>query len=1123
MKKSVRLMALLLMLAFAFIEASATLPVFADGEALMSESFEGTMSPKNNLPKHWEYSGGDNTIEVTDEKSSNGSKSLKMIDISGTDSNEVTSKQFRTTPGKYYLATVDIYNSSGVCELYVNHFTSDLYKVDYSNVTSSTSGEWETLELAFEGKASVSFVRFLLYQSSVNIGTAYFDNFTLTEITEDEYNEKTGVEFKVFECLANDSHPRLNYTADDLDELKSRAKDTNKPYGNVSGKEMAKEIFTQADLYLAEKSFFCHFVGDMNLEFTLPLEDLGKREELQKPPEGYGSYPYWTYISRLIQQRMQTLALASVITDDSEKSDAYAAKAIEYSDSLCSWDWWSDKNYDDGTTCLDTAHLTYAVINVYDMLNDRLSDQQKAAYQKAIYLKAIVPLTEAAANRDNTNVQVMRVSALTSACCVVMGEVNNEIINGSLNEAKNYLKWYIDQVSTTGNHEGLLYTTYCVEYAMVAFDHLKRVTGDDDLLNNEYISDFLMKWAVAAGENTNNYTALISDSTNDCSFDVTASILCKQYDNKLAGYYLKKRGCATSGFNAYIYHCDEIDVEEPSNELQSVYLSKIGWGSMRTGWDVDDSLLVFTSSKSNMWHNHWDNQNFVLALGGTWLTTDPGYASNNGSAKDTYTWSQGHTGLYIDSAAQTVKGSGYIYDNISGGFISSMTGDATLSYDKKYGIEKYYRHFTMVNHSSPYYLITDDITTEKPHSFTARINISDLEEAYADGEALPFNSTTDAGKLCFVGDTATLGVSVDSGANTIRYGSYQKNGTSEEYGKLLDITSKQDAAQKEFITALTPILNDNISVDFTHYWEHINYGDNDAGDIVGGTAEDGHGYMSYLPFAQGASFTAPIPVPKEGKYNVTFNFVKRDDFGKWDIYLDNEKLTSYDAYADSETYSSLDLGEFKLSAGNHMLRFVSVEPGANGGYGIALSSFEGQNSNGANDLDKLDTLAEVSENLSDDNAIACKVIYGENKTETDLIAYARATSEAEGLSVSGLETDGSEAGIYGLTDSGFNTGYSVAKATNLSYNGKTIVESDKPVSVAVNFTSVGSINAFEDSTVMFQLPSDDAGLKGLRLNGEEVNLSDAKDGMITLSVTAGNNYLEFDYSSNTLAIILIIV
>ncbi|MDD6312996.1 MAG: hypothetical protein PUB08_06005, partial [Firmicutes bacterium] len=47
--------------------------------------------------------------------------------------------------------------------------------------------------------------------------------------------------------------------------------------------------------------------------------------------------------------------------------------------------------------------------------------------------------------------------------------------------------------------------------------------------------------------------------------------------------------------------------------------------------------------------------------------------------------------------------------------------------------------------------------------------------------------------------------------------------------------------------------------------------------------------------------------------------------------------------------------------------------------------------------------------------------------------------------------------------------------------------------------------------------------KGLRLNGEEVNLSDAKDGMITLSVTAGNNYLEFDYSSNTLAIILIIV
>jgi len=974
-------------------------------------------------------------------------------------------------------------------------------------ILTGSDAEWETIYFNETAPESAQTMTVLLTQHVGNIGVAYYDNVRVSLGNKDEasipsvtvdtskyYDPNRKVDVLV------EGYPRLYFTKDEKDDFIAKKDDTTKNYAGSSFSVISSAIITAANTYVDEKSFTCSYYGNYTVTYEYPLK---QPKDRPNPPtyNNTGKYPYWTALGSALGSRLKYLATAYMLTGD----EKYAEKATEICMSLSEWTSWSDPNYGSGNACLDSGYITTGVCTVYDFLYDYFTDEQRSTIQKAIYEKGLVkPMQDWNLTTDH-NVQVVLTSGFATAACTLLGEYpqGEAKIKEAINKALAYFTCYLDKRVKTYTHEGNMYTTLSMEYIMYAADAIARVTGDRSIFNHEYISDVLFEWMIAGGESSIGSFALISDGSTGVGFFATSSILNKETGNLYAGYFLKRAKVYSNSLEGLLYGLVDVKYEVPGQDLQSVYLDKIGWGSMRTGWDANDMTLVFTSSRSNLGHNHYDNNSFVLAKDGVWLATDPGYQDCSKGDNADYTLKYGHSTIYVDGKAQSVLGQSTIEEKLTSGFFSYMIGSAEKAY-RSPRLTQFDRSFIMVNHETfPYFIIKDDLDSDKEHVYTWRLNVTSAIQARAEGKANKAG-TMASGKWFeaeYNNHLMTISFATDSPYDML----WQRYKTTA--GLVFDVTDNQKVKANDYLSVLSVTSGGATTINFAQYLDSVKKSSEDF--EVKTTSMDSRKMIFVKPTAVGQSVSLPLTVPATGSYKLRFDLAKARSYGSCDIYIGDTFIGSHDGYVDN--YLDFDKVIFEnvtLEAGDTEITFVAK--GSSAGMekfqlGLICLIMEPQDPEAAKVV--------ISKNIDNDSSRGCFVTYGGEFGANDLILFAK----DNGINAENVISDGSFANILGLKENEVTTGYVVTDAKTLSHNGKVLFESPVSASAAITFEKAeGSvIKASSAVDVKLYIPEDKLENKiiGVSVAGESREYKLDENGYLTLSVPKGEAYIDFTFEA----------
>lgn len=495
------------------------------------------------------------------------------------------------------------------------------------------------------------------------------------------------------------THPRLFFTAQELDRLRQKAQDGEPNPFTGSFRDGWTAVEQTARQYLAEDSFTWTYYGGKAVTYTLPPRE----PELFANPPGFTvqRYPYWTGMANGIKLRMEALAFAYSITGES----AFGERACAYALALCDWESWSDPTYNCSwsSTCLDTGYLVQGVSAVYDQCHDLLTADEAARIRWALVWLGLVPLYRDTAKRQDHNIHMVRASALGYASLVLLGE-EPEAEAGVERAIENF-KWWLDLRLTSQETEGMLYTNVTMNHAMSFGDALLRVTGRGDLMRHPYVTQELAPWVAyflaPGGKGLTNF----SDASLVNYFATSMSTMAYNNGDGLAGWYLQETGAAKSTQPGFLYLSRETPVTAPSDLglPLSAHFERIGWAALRTGWAPSDTLLAFQASPSSAGHNHFDQNHFVLNVAGEWLITDPGYQDYNpGPKNDVTEGTLGHNALLVNGKGQVRKGGARVTGFRSEADLDYVGGEAAGAYD---GVDSWHRQ---IGFAKPEYLLIRD-------------------------------------------------------------------------------------------------------------------------------------------------------------------------------------------------------------------------------------------------------------------------------------------------------------------------------------------------------------------------------------------------------------------------------
>ncbi len=766
-----------------------------DSMILLHEDFEDL---KGRLPSGWTIYGG--ILEVTDKRSSTGNFSLRVDDPSPNKGAGIRSRHIPVEEGCIYLASVDSLNESGVSRLYFEFWDDKGVRIAHTIGSNDTELTWKTMSANGVAPVGAKTATLLLYGHAQNVGVSYYDNVLLTKAAEAPESIFADQEITFTPSFSGEhevilkEHPRLFYTAEDITNIKKVG------YGVVRYN------------YLREESFSVNHYGIKPIKYPLPPVE----PEDEGPPPGFapGGYTYWTSMSREFQDRLEGLALSYIITGEKE----FAETAISYALALADWEKWTEF----GLPSLPLAHITSGVLAVYDMLYYEMTEEQRVKIREAVIEKCINRTSTIAHSKSDVNIQLIGNMAMGLAALSFLDE--EEGMANHVQTIKDWALWYLDRRLNSGNTEGLMYTSYSLEYLLVFADALARITGDTDLLEHPYIQEEYMQlflYFLAPGAKTwANFCNAGLGPDIDINSNIIMNILANRCGNGYAGWYLnkEKKGAPTT-FTEAIYGSDDFPVASLDKWPTSKAFN-IGWAALRSGWGDGDVLLAFQSSSSDLAHNHWDRNSFILNVNSEWLLSDPGYHSYNpGPESDVSTGTMGHNCILFDGEGQSLKSGGAIVGFLASPTFDYVAGDATSTY-VSLGIGKWQRDILYLK--PDYFLIFDEVdtgVTERDVEIILRPATESL--VYLDGKragAAPsiFGTLFGIGQITTaeeIGIHRPLASAVFKTlwptGMSVNYGPYKG---AERYGSYIRIGPKEKLKSETFVSMITTEANKRAKV-----------------------------------------------------------------------------------------------------------------------------------------------------------------------------------------------------------------------------------------------------------------------------------------------------------------------
>ncbi|RAV09739.1 S-layer homology domain-containing protein [Paenibacillus contaminans] len=1067
------------------------------GVAYFDDAFLGVSVPADpNLnfelvtdgkPTRWvPWGNPDNARSVTD-RVYEGQYSLKVSNpVYGTSSG-MTSPALPVEPGKEYRSSVMAFSEPGsFSEMYVQFYDKAGTRIEPDVRIGGTykTGSWEQIVIDAIAPANAVTAKLLMYMNTSNVGSVHFDKV--------EFGLKQNETVREFPVLVTD-HPRLYFTKNDMADMRARAADDTTKYFGTTGYQIWTQLEKAAQSYMNETSFTLPYYGGLNVTYALPPV----QPEVRPDPPGWnssGRYPYWPAMSEAIEVRLNVLSMAYAVT----QNRAYGEKALSYMLSVANWNAWTDPSYACGNSCLDTAHLTLGMTMAYDLVYDLMADSERAIIENALATKGLEPLYKDSNNKVDNNFQALRTSALVIGGSALLGKHPNA--NKYLARGTDYFDWYLD-VRMSGHQEGLMYTDYSMEHIIQAVDVVSRTTGLEEWINHPFLNDFLVRWAAYFQAPGGGGLANFSDSNQMNYLMLTMSVLNNWLDNGAAGWYMQNAGGNPNMLTRFLQFNPSAKITVPEQWPSSTVLDTIGWAALRSGWKEDDMLLAFIANRSTMGHNHYDQNSFQIAVNGTWIASDPGYADFSAGPKNDFTMKLGHSTIQVDGKGQSSKGGGTMTKGMLAPGYDYVKGSAAGAYGNP-KLDKFDRHIVYVK--PDYYVILDDLKADVPRSFDWVLFNGGVTEFAVDGKQGQF-STPAAGNDLFINNgKATLNAKFLSQTPlNMTVGMYPG---AETYGNYTKVASHEKSDQYRFLTVLKAQAAPPTG---SVYMKDLLPPPDTSGKEYKIVSALGQSLVFYRSTEQGDYITFEFDVKESGNYKLNGHFFKNTVYGKWQTYIDGVKAGEvYDGYGAAVAPADpFPLGEMYLEAGKHRVKFEYAGKNDNSTYAyMGVNAIELTLAGKEQEIKPVKKTIDASL-LQGDGATGAKVNRDDASGVTDLVLFK--TGEAP-YTIDDVQSDADQA-VVSLNNGQTAVGYHMTRGTQLQYAGKTLVqgasmmqaslENDgRVLSGVIEASSAGSVSVYTPGAVKVTVNGQ------VLENGQYVY--DQSQRLVTLNLAAGSHTIE---------------
>ena len=483
-------------------------------------------------------------------------------------------------------------------------------------------------------------------------------------------------------------HPRLFVTGDELARLRALAK---LPPEQLAGQH---PDFAQAHKQLIDKA-----------EHSLTREEIsvyGGRYRTAMPPavppRHEDNFPYWTGLSREIENCIQAMATAYLLTGD----ERYAEGCRAWTLALCEWPTWNDPDYSSHPSCLDTGHFCHAAAFAYDFLYDYLSPAQRETIAEALLIKGAEAVYQTgekgwARTQSWPNGFAVVMGGMGVAGMAVLGD--DERAGGYVEYARRRIEEFYDARDRDGGYvEGLVYGGYAMSLTM-PFVGTLAAHGDTALADHPYIERTL-RFATYCLEPSTGTSVNFCDSTyTSRAYNSTAAWRARAGDG-VARWYLDRALGAAALYSytpplSVLWHPLDTQPVAPKDWEPAAHYRDIGWTIMRSGFEgkPEDILFAMRSGYHGS-HCQLDQNSFMLNAGGQWLLQDPGYGK---------TPTEGHSTLLVDGRGQSASGGETVAFGRLGNIVYAA-GDAARCYP---GLKTFTRHAVMVDRA--YLVVVDEL------------------------------------------------------------------------------------------------------------------------------------------------------------------------------------------------------------------------------------------------------------------------------------------------------------------------------------------------------------------------------------------------------------------------------
>jgi hypothetical protein len=155
------------LIALIIILLSVAAPVFAATNLLENADFETSMIA--NLIPGWVVFTGRIGVDITDTEQRTGLRSSPILAV----------------PNGVYEAGVYVYDATSTrVFLYLDFWNSNQQRIAHKTIATTAKNQWEELRVRLTAPEDALFVSIILYNTSGNLGSAYFDHAWLYLVDE---------------------------------------------------------------------------------------------------------------------------------------------------------------------------------------------------------------------------------------------------------------------------------------------------------------------------------------------------------------------------------------------------------------------------------------------------------------------------------------------------------------------------------------------------------------------------------------------------------------------------------------------------------------------------------------------------------------------------------------------------------------------------------------------------------------------------------------------------------------------------------------------------------------------------------------------------------------------------